>query len=97
MVAGRRATPGKVRANGWRLPGIAEEGAREFRQLCPQCKYVNVPDAAHMVAGDRNDIFGNAVIAFLSRAVTVGRAPAHPPHELHPHQEGPAGEVQDIP
>jgi hypothetical protein len=50
-----------------------------------------------MVAGDRNDVFVGAVLAFLSRAVPVGRAPANPPHELHPHHEGPAGEVQDIP
>jgi pimeloyl-ACP methyl ester carboxylesterase len=76
---------------------ITEQGAREFRQLCPQCEYVNVADAAHMVAGDRNDIFGSAVIAFLSRAVPVGSTPAQSPRELHPHHEGPPGEVQDIP
>ena len=76
---------------------LTEEGAREFQQLCPQSEFVNVPDAAHMVAGDRNDVFVGAVLAFLSRAVPVGRAPAAPPHELHPHHEGPAGEVQDIP
>ena len=50
-----------------------------------------------MVAGDRNDVFGGAAISFLSRVVPIGGAPAHPPHELHPHHEGPAGEVQDIP
>ena len=44
---------------------LSEEGAREFLRLCPLCEYVSVTDAAHMVAGDRNDIFGNAVIAFL--------------------------------
>jgi pimeloyl-ACP methyl ester carboxylesterase len=76
---------------------LTEQGAREFLQLCPRCEYVNVTDAAHMVAGDRNDIFGNAVIAFLSRAVPVGGTPAQPPRELHPHHEGPPGEVQDIP
>jgi pimeloyl-ACP methyl ester carboxylesterase len=76
---------------------LTDDGAREFRQLCPQCEYVNVPDAAHMIAGDRNDVFVGAVLGFLSRAVPPGRAPAHPPHELHPHQAGPAGEVQDIP
>ena len=76
---------------------LTEEGAREFQRLCPQCEYVSVPDAAHMVAGDRNDIFVGAVLAFLSRTVPVGRAPANPPHELKPHHEGPTGEVQDIP
>lgn len=76
---------------------LTEEGAREFRQLCPQCEYVNVPDAAHMVAGDRNDVFVGAALAFLARTVPVGGAPSNPPHELHPHHEGPAGEVADIP
>ena len=76
---------------------LTEQGVREFLQLCPHCEYVNVTDAAHMVAGDRNDIFGNAVIAFLSLAVPVGGTPAQPPRELHPHHEGPRGEIQDIP
>ncbi len=76
---------------------LTERGAREFLQLCPHCEYVNVTDAAHMVAGDRNDIFGNAVIAFLSRALPVDGTQAMPSRELHPHREGPPGEVQDIP
>ena len=76
---------------------LTEEGAREFQKLCPQCEYVSVADAAHMVAGDRNDTFANAVIEFLSRAAPVGREPVLPPRQLHPHHEGPAGEVQDIP
>ena len=76
---------------------LTDEGAREFMRLCPQCEYVSVPDAAHMVAGDRNDIFVGAVLSFLSRTVPVGGAPANPPHALHPHHEGPVGEVEDIP
>ena len=76
---------------------LTGEGAREFIALCAHCEYVNVPNAAHMVAGDRNDVFVSAVLDFLSRTVPVDRAPANPPHELHPHGEGPAGEVEDIP
>ncbi|MBE0622906.1 MAG: alpha/beta hydrolase [Burkholderiales bacterium] len=76
---------------------LSEEGAQEFLRLCPQAEYVNVTGAAHMVAGDRNDIFGNAVIEFLSRAVPVGREPVQPAHEPHPHHEGPAGDVVDVP
>lgn len=48
---------------------LSEEGAQAFLALCPQAEYVNVSNAAHMVAGDRNDIFGNSVIAFLERVV----------------------------
>lgn len=51
---------------------LSEEGARSFQRLCPHSEYVNVEEACHMVAGDCNDIFGAAVIEFLSRTV--------PPH-----------------
>ena len=50
---------------------LSEGGAADFLQLCTHAEYVSVADAAHMVAGDRNDIFGDAVIEFLSRAVPV--------------------------
>jgi len=55
---------------------LSEEGAKAFLELCPQAEYVNVTGAAHMVAGDRNDIFGTSVIAFLARVVPAG---AHQP------------------
>jgi len=76
---------------------LSEEGAKEFLELCRHSEYVNVTGAAHMVAGDRNDIFGNAVIAFLARAVPAGRAPVQPAHATHPHHEGPPGDVNDVP
>ena len=47
---------------------LSEEGAKAFLELCPHSEYVHVSDAAHMVAGDRNDIFGDAVIEFLRSA-----------------------------
>jgi non-heme chloroperoxidase len=53
---------------------LSEAGAEEFRKLCPHTEYVNVTSAGHMVAGDRNDIFGNAVIEFLVRVVPPVRA-----------------------
>ena len=48
---------------------LSEEGARSFLEQCPHAEYVNVKDAAHMVAGDRNDIFADSVIEFLQRNV----------------------------
>jgi pimeloyl-ACP methyl ester carboxylesterase len=48
---------------------LSEAGARSFLEQCPHAEYVNVADAAHMVAGDRNDIFADAVIEFLNRVV----------------------------
>ncbi len=52
---------------------LDEAGAQAFLALVPHAEYVNVKDAAHMVAGDRNDIFGDRVIDFLRRTV-----PPHP-------------------
>jgi pimeloyl-ACP methyl ester carboxylesterase len=46
---------------------VSEAGVREFLELVPQAEYVNVADAAHMVAGDRNDAFTGAVLEFLLR------------------------------
>ena len=63
---------------------LSEEGAREFQELCPHCEYVNIPAAAHMVAGDRNDIFVDAVIAFLLHVVPLDRASAPSTHEPQP-------------
>jgi non-heme chloroperoxidase len=50
---------------------VSETGVREFLKLCPHADYVNVTNAGHMVAGDRNDIFGNVAADFLVRHVPV--------------------------
>ncbi|UCE87890.1 MAG: alpha/beta fold hydrolase [Deltaproteobacteria bacterium] len=44
---------------------VSEDGAREFIELVPHARYVDVSRAGHMVAGDRNDVFSEAVIDFL--------------------------------
>jgi len=48
---------------------LSEAGAQSFLKQCPHAEYVNVANAAHMVAGDRNDIFAGSVISFLQRVV----------------------------
>ena len=50
---------------------LSEAGAQDFLQLCPHSEYVNVNQAGHMVAGDRNDIFGGAVVDFLKRTINT--------------------------
>ncbi len=76
---------------------LSEEGAHAFLALCPQAEYANITGAGHMVAGDRNDVFGSAVIEFLQRAVPVGGQPLQPAHTTSPHHEGPPGDLIDIP
>jgi pimeloyl-ACP methyl ester carboxylesterase len=75
---------------------LSEEGAASFLALCPHAEYVNVQGAAHMVAGDRNDIFAQAVIEFLRRTVSV-ESSSRPPEPPHPHHLGPPGDVLDVP
>ncbi len=55
---------------------LSEEGAAGFLDLCPQAEYVNVTGAAHMVVGDRNDIFARAVIGFLDQSGVRGKQPS---------------------
>jgi len=44
---------------------VSEETAREFLELVPHAEYVDLKDAAHMVAGDRNDAFTSSVAEFI--------------------------------
>ena len=50
---------------------LSEEGAQAYLELVPHSEYSNVGEAAHMVAGDRNDIFVAAVLGFLSKVAPV--------------------------
>jgi pimeloyl-ACP methyl ester carboxylesterase len=45
---------------------VSEEAAHEFLELVPHAHYVDVGGAHHMVAGDRNDAFTDAVVSFLT-------------------------------
>jgi pimeloyl-ACP methyl ester carboxylesterase len=46
---------------------VTEQEVAEFRELVPHAEYVDVAGAAHMIAGDRNDVFTDAVVGFLDR------------------------------
>ncbi len=48
---------------------VTEEGVQEFLRRIRGAKVVDVGGAAHMVAGDQNDAFSQAVIGFLERDV----------------------------
>lgn len=76
---------------------LSEEGAQAFLKLCPKAEYVSVSGAAHMVAGDRNDIFATSVIEFLGRVTPVNGEPLVPPRPVLPHGEGPDRDLVDVP
>jgi len=48
---------------------VTDEGTQEFLDKVPGSKLIDVSGASHMVAGDQNDAFGNAVVDFLEQDV----------------------------
>lgn len=44
---------------------VSENSVTAFRALAPNAHFTDVAGARHMVAGDRNDVFTDAVAAFL--------------------------------
>jgi pimeloyl-ACP methyl ester carboxylesterase len=46
---------------------VTDAEVDEFRDMVPHAEYVDVAGAAHMIAGDKNDVFTDAVAAFLDR------------------------------
>ncbi|MFM7068907.1 MAG: alpha/beta fold hydrolase [Actinomycetes bacterium] len=45
---------------------VSPETAQHFLEVQPAARFVDVSDAGHMVAGDRNDAFTSAVTQFLA-------------------------------
>jgi pimeloyl-ACP methyl ester carboxylesterase len=50
---------------------LSEDGASHLQSLVPHARSVDVAGAGHMVAGDRNDVFNDAVVAFLEETLPV--------------------------
>lgn len=46
---------------------VTEEAVRAFQTMVPHADFVDVSGAGHMVAGDRNDAFNDAVSGFLDK------------------------------
>ena len=65
--AGRTLTIPTPLVRGRQSDLLSEEGARKFLSFAPHASYTDVAGAGHMVAGDRNDVFTDAVVEFLER------------------------------
>ena len=48
---------------------VTDEGVQAFLSAIPGAKLADVGNAAHMVAGDQNDVFSNAVVDFLEHDI----------------------------
>ena len=44
---------------------LSEEGARQFLEVVPAASYADVAGAGHMIAGDRNDAFNDAILPWM--------------------------------
>ncbi len=44
---------------------LTDDGSRQFLEMVPHAGFVEVGGAGHMVAGDRNDLFNDAIVEFL--------------------------------
>ena len=69
--AARAVTVPALLVRGRQSDVLSEEGVRQTLALMPQARYVDVGGAGHMVAGDRNDAFNDAVVEFLREQGTT--------------------------
>jgi pimeloyl-ACP methyl ester carboxylesterase len=65
--AARKLTIPTLLIRGARSRIVSEEGVREFRDMVPHAEFVDISDAHHMVAGDANDAFNDAVLGFVAK------------------------------
>lgn len=63
--AARALTLPVLLIRGGRSRIVSPEGARDFLAMVPQARFVDIANADHMVAGDANDAFNAAVLAFI--------------------------------
>ena len=67
LIAGLPSLPLPVLlVRGMQSELVHEDYAREFVDLAPSARYVDVGGAGHMVAGDKNDVFCTAILDFLT-------------------------------
>ena len=64
-VAAKKLTIPVLLVRGRMSDLLSEEGAQELLELVPHAQLADVAGAGHMVAGDRNDLFNDAVVTFL--------------------------------
>lgn len=66
-AASRRLGLPVLLVRGGRSELVSREDAQAFLDLVPTAELADVSEAGHMVAGDRNDVFAEAVFGFVDR------------------------------
>lgn len=52
---------------------VTTEAAQQFLQFAPHATYTDIAGAGHMVVGDRNDAFTEAIVGFLREQASASR------------------------
>ena len=65
--AARNLTVPTLLVRGRMSDMLSLEGVATFREQCPHARFVDIADAGHMVVGDRNDAFTEAVVDFVEQ------------------------------
>lgn len=65
----RALTAPTLLVRGAKSDVLSAKSVEHFLTLCPHAQTIDVAGAAHMVAGDRNDLFGDALREFLDHAL----------------------------
>jgi pimeloyl-ACP methyl ester carboxylesterase len=66
VAAARNVTIPVLLVRGASSELVHDAHVREFLDLVPQAGFVDVAGARHMVAGDKNDAFSAAILAFFA-------------------------------
>jgi pimeloyl-ACP methyl ester carboxylesterase len=66
-TAARNVTIPTLLVRGRMSDIVSDESVRELQELVPHAEVADIADAGHMVAGDKNDVFNEAVIDFVNR------------------------------
>lgn len=53
---------------------VSSEAAQQFLRFAPHATYTDIAGAGHMVVGDRNDAFTDAIVRFLREQAPLSRA-----------------------
>jgi pimeloyl-ACP methyl ester carboxylesterase len=65
--AARRLKVPTLLVRGGRSRIVSDASAKEFLEMTPHAEVVDIAEAHHMVAGDANDLFNEAVLRFIDR------------------------------
>jgi pimeloyl-ACP methyl ester carboxylesterase len=68
-AAARAITIPTLLVRGGRSRIVSDASAKEFLEMVPHAKFVDIADADHMVAGDANDAFNDAVFRFIDKQI----------------------------